>query len=79
MAFNFEKSKSDKEPKGMKEGSKKEEALDKKQMKFAKGGLATTQNNLKTMGRGLARVANQKSGGAMKCGGKVKMKKGGKC
>jgi len=39
----FEKSKADKEPRGMKEGSKKEEACDKKQMKgkpmpFAKGG-----------------------------------------
>jgi hypothetical protein len=34
----FEKSGKDKEPKGMKEGSKKEEALDKKQAKFAKGG-----------------------------------------
>jgi hypothetical protein len=33
----FEKSKKDKEPKGMKEGSKKEEALDKKQA-LAKGG-----------------------------------------
>ena len=29
----FEKSAKDKEPKGLKEGSKKEEALDKKQMK----------------------------------------------
>jgi hypothetical protein len=29
----FEKSKKDKEPKGMKEGSKKEEALDRKQAK----------------------------------------------
>ena len=29
----FEKSKKDKEPKGMKEGSKKEEAFDAKQMK----------------------------------------------
>jgi hypothetical protein len=37
----FEKSSKDKEPKGMKEGSKKEEALDKKQSKFVpfkKGG-----------------------------------------
>jgi hypothetical protein len=32
-AAPFEKSKADKEPKGMKEGSKKEEALDKKQAK----------------------------------------------
>lgn len=29
----FEQSKKDKEPKGMKEGSKREEALDRKQMK----------------------------------------------
>ena len=39
----FEKSKKDVEPKGMKEGSKQEEAMDKKQMmpamKFAKGGM----------------------------------------
>jgi len=34
----FEKSSKDKEPKGMKEGSKKEEALDKKQARYAKGG-----------------------------------------
>ena len=33
----FEKSGKDKEPKGMKEGSKKEEALDKKQMKLPFG------------------------------------------
>lgn len=32
----FEKSKKDKEPKGMKEGSKREEALDKKQAKKPK-------------------------------------------
>lgn len=31
--FPFEKSKKDREPKGMKEGSKREEALDRKQMK----------------------------------------------
>ena len=44
MAFKpFEKSKADKEPKGMKEGSKREEKLDAKQAKgkvappFAKG------------------------------------------
>lgn len=34
----FEKSGKDKEPQGMKEGSKKEEAFDKKQMRFAAGG-----------------------------------------
>lgn len=31
----FEKSKKDKEPKGMREGSKREEAFDRKQMKQA--------------------------------------------
>lgn len=37
--FPFEKSKKDKEPKGMKEGSKKEEMLDRKQMMpFKRGG-----------------------------------------
>lgn len=37
--FPFEQSKKDKEPKGMKEGSRKEEAYDRKQMKpFAKKG-----------------------------------------
>jgi hypothetical protein len=36
--FPFEKSAKDKEPKGMKEGSKKEEAMDKTQARFAKGG-----------------------------------------
>ena len=34
----FEKSGKDKEPKGLKEGSKKEEALDKKQVAFKRGG-----------------------------------------
>lgn len=33
----FEKSKKDKEPKGMKEGSRKEEAMDKKQLKTGGG------------------------------------------
>ena len=73
MAFNFETSKKDVEKKGKgKEGSKKEEAFDAKQMKFAAGGLAKTQSNLKQYGRGIARVMNQKSGGKMACGGKVK-------
>jgi hypothetical protein len=45
-AAPFEKSKKDKEPKGMKEGSKKEMAMDKKQAgpgkmpMFKKGGMA---------------------------------------
>lgn len=34
----FEKSGKDKEKKGVKEGSKKDMAADKKQMKYAKGG-----------------------------------------
>lgn len=54
----FEQSKRDKEPKGMKEGSRREEAFDRKQMKaavgpkgvkpmpFAKGGM------VKKAGRG---------------------------
>jgi len=68
----FEKSGKDVEKKGKgKEGSKKEEAVDKTQ-KFAAGGLATTQSNLKKYGRGVARVMNQKSGGAMKKGGMCK-------
>lgn len=37
----FEKSGKDKDPKGMKEGSKKDNAMDKKQMKFAAGGKIT--------------------------------------
>lgn len=36
MATKFEKSKKDKEPRGMKEGSKREEAYDKKQSKKSK-------------------------------------------
>lgn len=55
MAFKpFEKSKADKEPKGVKEGSRREEKFDAKQMKgkaakpmpFAKGGA------VKKSGRG---------------------------
>jgi len=39
MAFKpFEKSKKDKEPRGMKEGSKREETLDRKQRKAPKKG-----------------------------------------
>lgn len=36
----FEKSKADKEPKGAKEGSRKEEAMDRRQMAGAKGKAA---------------------------------------
>jgi hypothetical protein len=50
----FEKSKADKETKGMKEGSKKEEAFDKKQ-KFAKGGsIDGVAQRGKTVGKTIA-------------------------
>lgn len=58
----FEK-KEDAGKEGMKKGGKVK--------KFAAGGLAKTQSNLRSMGRGLARAANQKDGGKMKKGGKV--------
>ena len=59
----FEKSGKDKEPKGMTEGSKKEEAFDKKQMKFAKGGsIDGVAQRGKTKGTQVK----------MSCGGKVK-------
>ena len=61
----FEKGGKDKEVKGKgKEGSKKEEAFDKKQMKFAKGGSIH--------GDGVAQRGLTK-------GKVVTMKKGGKC
>lgn len=60
----FEKSGKDKEPKGMKEGSKKEEAFDKKQMNFAKGG-SVGRDGVASRGKTQGRV--------------VVMKKGGKC
>ena len=41
MAFKpFEKSKADREPKGMKEGSRKEEALDRRQAKAMPKGIS---------------------------------------
>ena len=41
MAFKpFERSKADKEPKGMKEGSRKEEAFDRKQAKAVPKGIS---------------------------------------
>jgi hypothetical protein len=46
----FEMSKMDKEKKGMKEGSKMEEAMDKKQMKFAKGGIIASSMGKVTAG-----------------------------
>jgi hypothetical protein len=62
----FEKSGKDKEVKGKgKEGSKKEEAFDKGQMKFAKGGFVRAADGCATKGKTKAK--------------QVSMKKGGKC
>ena len=63
--FPFEKSSKDKEPKGMKEGSKKEEAFDKKQMGFAKGGFTSKADGVAQRGKTKAT--------------QITMKKGGKC
>jgi len=65
MAFNFKQfEKSGKD--------KKEDKAGAKPKKFAAGGLAKTQSNMKNFGRGIAKVMNQKSGGKMAKGGKVK-------
>lgn len=70
----FEKSGKDIEPKGMKEGSKKEEAFDKKQMmgmkkggmkKMAAGGFTKEADGCATKGKTKAK--------------QIVMKKGGKC
>ena len=66
--FPFEKSKKDVEPKGMKEGSKKEEAFDKKQMAFAKGGFVARADGVAQRGKTQAKQV------AMCGGGKVKGK-----
>ena len=55
MAFKpFEKSKADKEPKGMKEGSKREEKFDAKQMKAVAGpkGFAAKVSKPKPFAKG---------------------------
>ena len=63
----FEKSGKDKETGKMgKEGSKKEEAFDKKQMAFAKGGFVSRADGVAQRGKTQAKQV------AMKCGGKVK-------
>lgn len=74
----FEKSGKDTEPKGMREGSKKEEAFDKKQMMGMKKGGSTK----KMASGGLA--SGHKSADGIASRGKTKgtnivMKKGGKC
>ena len=58
--FPFEMSAKDKEPKGMKEGSKKEEAFDKKQMGFAKGGSI---DGIASKGKTKGKVIVMKRGG----------------
>ena len=61
----FEKSGKDVEPKGMKEGSKKEEKFDLKQQKTAGKGI------VKKSGNDLDMYVGAKKEG-LKCGGKVK-------
>ena len=63
----FEKSGKDVEKKGMKEGSKADMALDKKQMAMKKGGMTK-------MAKGGGIESKGKTKGTM-----VAMKKGGKC
>lgn len=65
MAFKpFEKSKADREPKGMKEGSRKEERLDAKQVK----GISPTGKGVAPKGNPFAKAAPV----GLKCGGPVK-------
>jgi len=61
--FPFEKSGKDVEPKGMKEGSKKEEAFDKKQMAFAKGGFVAKADGIAQRGKTQAKQIGMKRGG----------------
>jgi hypothetical protein len=80
----FEKSKKDKEPKGMKEGSKREEAMDKKQaMPFKKGGMVGPKGPAKAfaappmpMQPGAGGMAGMGAPAGMKKGGMVKSKRG---
>jgi hypothetical protein len=65
MAFKpFEKSKADKEPKGMKEGSKHEEKFDAKQMK----GISPKGKGVAPKGNPFAKAAPFAKGGVVKKG-----------
>lgn len=64
--FPFEKSKKDVEPKGMKEGSKREEALDKKQAAFAKGGFVSKADGVAQRGKTQAKQVKMCGGGKVK-------------
>ena len=70
---NFEKSGKDVEPKGMKEGSKKEEAYDKSQMGMKRGGGVK-----KMAGGGYTRAADGVAQRGKTRGTQIVMKKGGK-
>jgi hypothetical protein len=70
---NFEKSGKDVEPKGMKEGSKKEEAYDKSQMGMKRGGGVK-----KMAGGGYTRAADGIAQRGKTRGTQIVMKKGGK-
>jgi len=63
MAFKpFEKSKKDKEKKGMKEGSKKEEAMDVAQMGYKRGGKVKCSGGGMMKGGGAATKGKHFSG-----------------
>ena len=65
MAFKpFEKSKADREPKGMKEGSRKEERLDAKQMK----GISPKGKGVAPKGNPFAKATTFAKGGIVKKG-----------
>ena len=67
MAFKpFEKSKADKEPKGMKEGSKREEKFDAKQMK----GISPKGKGVTPKGNPFAKAAPFAKGGVVKKAGR---------
>ena len=65
MAFKpFEKSKADREPKGMKEGSRKEERLDAKQVK----GISPVNKNITPKNNPFTKTTPFAKGGAVKKG-----------
>jgi hypothetical protein len=80
----FEKSGKDVEKKGMKEGSKADMALDKKQMAMKKGGMPMKMKDGKKVPifmakGGFTKEANGIAQRGLTKGTQVTMKKGGKC